>query len=167
MIDRVLRRCTPALLAILATGCFTYRPATLEDLEPGETVRAFLTREQVAELDGVLTAQNRRVTGTVVQTTPERLLVDVAVGITRDNTLARPLRQRIALPAATVLDLEKRTLNGFRTTLVVIGAAGVAAALVAWQIEQGDNSPGRDTRDPPDAARVPVIRISIPLSGGG
>lgn len=165
--DRRLRRMAPVVLvALVATGCFTYRPATVDRLEPGTTVRTLLTPQQVVELDGVVTVRERRLTGTVVQATDDRLLLDIRVASTGEGALARPLNQRIALPAAAVVDVEERVLDRWKTALVVGGVAAIVGGFVAWQIVEGDNSPVGDPKDPPDASRIPGIRITIPLPGG-
>ena len=164
--DPRIRRISPVLLLLAGAGCYTYTPATLPELRPGETVRTLLSREQIVDLDGIVTISGRQLTGRVVGLTEGRVLIDVPVAGSVGGSPIRTLNQRVALAPEGILEVERRNLDGVRTALVVGGAVAVVGALVAWQISESENSPVRNPREPPDASRVPGVRIVIPLPGG-
>lgn len=158
---RTLRSIIPVLGVLSGTGCFSYRTVPVTELGPGRTVRAYLTAEQAREIREVLTLHGRHLTGTVVEGGHDRLLLDVRVASPSDGTVDRPLSQRVAVPVPAILELEERVLNRWKTALVVGGAAAVVGGLVAWQIGEHQNSPLRNPRDPPDAARIPLFGITL------
>lgn len=158
---------TFALAPLLAaTACFTYQPAALPELEPGETVRAYLTREAILDLNEVVTVRDRTLTGRVVQAGGDGLLLDVAVATADAGSPTRTLNQRIGIPTDGLLEVEERTVDALRTGLAAASVAALIGTLIAWQITEDDNSPGGGGKDPPDALRMPAFRISIPLPGG-
>lgn len=162
---RCFRVGAPALLLALSAGCFNYRPASLTELKPGETVRVYLTREQAGELDELIGLTGRQLVGNVVESGNARLLLDVPAAVVNDPTTgARTLKQRVALPLAGVMELEQRKLSGWRTALAVVGITAAMGGLVALQLD-GDNSPS-EPKDGPEASRIPALRIHIPLPSG-
>lgn len=157
-----IRRCAPVLLLALTGGCFNYRPASVAELEPGMTVRAYLSQEQAAELNALIGHRDRQVVGKVVGADPDRLLIEIRGATVNDGLSGRQLNQRIAVPRSGLMEVEERSLNGWKTALVTGGITAAVAGLVALQLASDDNSPLRDPKDPPDAFRFPLIRISIP-----
>lgn len=161
-----LRSLLPVLLAVASAGCFTYRPVAVTELPPGRTVRAFLTQEQARVVSESVTLQGRSITGTVVRTGEDRLLLDVPVATVIEGSLGRALNQRVEVPVSGVLEAQERVLDGWRTALMVGGIAAVVVGVFAWQMGDDDNSPIKTPKDPPDALRIPVLRIGIPVPGG-
>ncbi|MBW3555086.1 MAG: hypothetical protein KY466_16380 [Gemmatimonadetes bacterium] len=161
---RRMRICAPVLVALLGTACFDYRQASVSELAPGETVRAYVTREHARELEGLGGFRGRELVGKVVESDRERILLDVRAVSIEEAGAGRMFNQRIAVPVSEVMDLEQRALNGWKTALVTVGITAALGGLIAWQFNEGANSPERETPNPPEAVRMPGIRILVPSS---
>jgi hypothetical protein len=113
-------------------GCYTYRPASLDDVPPNAHVRALLSAEELGRLGSVVPIASRYVEGELLERgTGEVLLL---VPVTSDVVGARvqTLHQRVRIPAAGILDLELKQLDRWKTTLVIgAGAAALGGIAVA------------------------------------
>lgn len=161
-----IRLCAPVLLLVLSTGCFSYRPAPVAEVAPGRTVRAFLTTEQAREINAVLGRSGRELVGKVVESRDEGLLLEVRAVTVNEGLSGRTLNQRVAIPLSGIMEVEERTLNGWKTALVTLGIAAAVGGLLATQLDEGENSPTGNRPDPPESLRRPAIRIQIPIPGG-
>jgi len=145
-------------LAVLMAGCYRYTPVHLDELGPSQDVRARVSLEQ-AELLGELEltrANNPRIVeGRVAELLSETLLLDISRTKTDGGTRTRALSQRVDLPLHSILEVEAKSLNGWRTTLFVTGGAAVAAAaLSAWVINSGGEV--RTDLPPSDESLTPL-----------
>lgn len=115
-------------LLVCATGCYSYAPIQIAALQPGTEVRARIglaSAQQIAVLLG--TPDARLLVGTVVHSGADTLLLEVPTAhrvAVSGGTMT--LRQRVGIARPDVLELEARTYNRRRTTLV----AGAAAVIV-------------------------------------
>ena len=112
----------------LPAGCYSYAPVAPAAAQPGTEVRARVSAaraQQIATLLG--TTDARLLVGTVLHAPGDTLLLEVPTStrVASAGTLLT-LRQRVGIAHRDVLELEERTFNQRRTTLV----AGVTAFLV-------------------------------------
>src|SRR6185503_9109641 len=115
----MLRLMTLFAAATLA-GCYTYVPAQVSAVPPGNEVRVYLTRGAVAALpeDVAPTDLNRLfVDGRLMAEEQDSLLVGVRVGSRDPGTLSSDLRQLIKVRTAEVVDLQARHFSKPRTAL--------------------------------------------------
>lgn len=143
-------------------GCYTYVPATLESAPDSAHVRALITREAERQLLATFgVQQGRTLSGQLQGRVGDQLnliVPSVPIGSGPGN---RPWYQRVTLPAAEVLRLDVRRLDGFRTGVLAVGAAAVAVAMV-WEAVGGGILPGGpDGGVPPESVRGPVFRIPL------
>ena len=117
----------PLLLA--AGGCYMYAPVSTASVAPGTSLRARVTAshaERIAPLLGGVDA--RLLTGKVIATRADTLIIEVAtMERVHSAGVTQSLNQRLGIPRSEILELETRTLNRRRTTVV----AGAAAFIVA------------------------------------
>jgi len=149
-----------ATLPVLIAGCFHYTPVHLDELAPSQEVRARVSLEQaerLGELELTRATNPRIVEGRVAELLSETLLLDVSRANTDGGTRTRALSQRIDLPLHSILEVETKSLSGWRTTLFVTGGAAVAAvALSAWVIRTGGEA---RTDLPPSDESVNPLRF--------
>lgn len=130
--------------ALLTTGCFSYRPTTLEAVSPGEAIRVRISPEQADRLVDVRLTDERLVDGILVSNGGQGLLLDTTVGVSDPTRGSRALTQRITIPASEVREVETRRINWFRTgalgAAVAVGTGVVIAAALAGG--GGDGDPG-------------------------
>lgn len=154
-----------AVAACAGSGCYRYQPTSIGEVEPGTTVRARLSVQEVDRLDtlGVFTSGvGRLVEGIYVGADGGTVLLDVAS--TPAGQSATSFRQRVPLDQPGILELEVRELDKLRTVGVTLAvAAGLAAVIIA----SDDGSDPSDGDGPPiDEARTPTgVRLgwSLPL----
>lgn len=156
------RRTAPTLLGLavpLLTGCYVYHPTSLTSLAPGEEVRVRLTAEAVAGVDSVMSI-GRDVEGKFAGLESEAFLLDVAVGSSGSLQRHPELNQRLDLPVADVVGVERRTLDQTRTGLVLAAVAAVAAtaAFTAFSDTGGDTS---TTPPTPGDAVIPLLTFVL------
>ncbi len=145
----MLKRLFPALLATVG-ACYRYAPINADALRPGTSVRARIgasQAEQVAPLLGM--ADARLLTGRYVASVSDTLILEVptserVVGPAGEQTL----HQRVGIPRAALLELETRTLDRKRTSIVAGTAALVVGSLLVKNLvidpgrEQGPTGTG-------------------------
>jgi len=134
---------------LLASGCYTYVPAELSAVAPGEPVRVEMSREAMAQM---LRSEESQVAhvgpllrGTLTRRAPDEILVRVPVG----NRLGQDVR----IPAGEVLRVGKRRVSWAGTALTVGAGAGLAAFVVHY-IMDGAVAVGRPPVEEPDNLRV-------------
>ena len=156
----MLRRCFRPLTALLLAGCYSYATIEPATTQPGTNVRARINAQTADQLEPLLGMETRLLVGTVIATAPDTMIIEVptAASAPSGGAIVR-LKQRVSVPRSGVLELESRTLNRGRTTIVAVGAtAGVTALIVGGYIlgpgkEKLPGEPGG-----PDL-RLPIIRL--------
>lgn len=156
------RFCTAVLAGLVAAaGCYRYQPLEVPEVAVGQTVRAYVTHEQGARLEDQAGLRDRHLEGRVVSMENGQLLLEVPSAAVSAGAVSRRLKQRVTIPTDQLLELEERTVDPWKTGLVAGGVVAAVGALVAYQLSQGDNSPVRDPKNPPDQLRIPLL--SLPL----
>lgn len=144
------------------TGCFTHQVVSPGAVEVGDEVRARITEAEAERLAPVMQRESRVIQGRVAEIHPS-LFLDVVVHSEVQGAAVRNLRQRVEIPSASLLELERRSLDRRRTGLMVGAGAAVVAALV---IRQLTGESGGDTRPPVDGGSEflapPPFRVILP-----
>jgi len=125
----------------------------------GEDVRVRITEAEAQRLAPLLQRESRVLQGRIVEIQPT-LFLDVVVHSDVQGAAVRSLRQRVEIPATSLLEMERRSLDRRRTGFLVGAGVGIVAALV---IREFSGDAGGDTRPPPDGSGelrgVPPFRI--------
>lgn len=151
MVGLVLILCLPA--------CYTFVPAELESIAPGDQIRVFLTRDGVdrlgeAESEGIVDVSRPVVAGAVARSGTEGLSLRIPVATRQVGLLRSPLAQQVTLPRVSIVGVEARRLSRFRTAAAVITSTAVIGGVFLLIVRGGLNR----TKAPPDYpvdARVP------------
>lgn len=152
-----------ATTVLVASGCYTFTPSSAEELTPGMEVRLRLDAPTAAAFQDVDLPGPRLLDGTFVRQAEGAFVVEAPVGTGRDLRGARVLIQEVDIPAAGVTSVELKSLDRFRTGLLVVGGgAAVVAVLLQVTGEKGtEDGPGGET---PESRRVvPLFRIGLPF----
>lgn len=157
-------RSTLALWVTLLTtsGCYSYRPTTLETVPVGTEIRGLLSTEARITLEDSLRLQLSTLHGTLVERNGDSLLVTVRSVAAGSTTEGRPLYQRIALAQGDVLRVDVKRLDKPRTIALVAAVATFAIAAVIEGFWSDPGEPPCCGPPPPEAPPVWAIRIPLP-----
>ena len=142
---------------VALTGCYTYATIDPVTTQPGTNVRARINAQTADLLEPLLGMETRILTGLVIATAPDTMIIEVPTAASAPSGGATiRLKQRVSVPRTGMLELESRTLNKGRTTIVAVGAgAGVTALIVGGYIL----GPGKEKL--PGEPGGPDLRIPI------
>lgn len=148
---RRLRGTALALLAVLPlNGCYAYSEADRGAIRPGSELRVHLARGAEAATEGL--AEDRTMTGLVVESDPSSLTLAVWRSDLRTGTRFAPERQRISLPWSVVEELQARRFSTTRTAILA-GIVGGGILLVLNSLFGGrSGGTGSGTGPPGDAS---------------
>ena len=154
----MLRMIVPALIAGVLTACYTYAPATVETVSPGEDVRARITPTATESLPVGLRPEDGVLKGELLDRDDGTLTLFVSAADRQEGFFTEDLRQRVNVSASDIVVLERRTLNKSRTYF----ATGVGIAVVtAVSLRILSGKAGGNTIDRPDpgpsATRIPLF----------
>ena len=146
------------LLLPLLAACYTHAPIEPNAVRPGATIRARVNAATAEELEPIIGIRDARLlTGVVITASPDTLLVEVPTSVrTEIGSSVQTLRQRVAIPRASIFELETRRMDRLRTGLVV-GSATVLAGALIFRVAGG--GPGDDR--PPDGGPVFEHRVRL------
>jgi hypothetical protein len=146
--------------ALILSGCFSYIPAELGSVRPGEEIRLQLAAQGASDLAAVSGGGGTSVAGMLVGTDAAAIRVRVPVGVMVEGVTTRSLGQEVVIPRSQISAFERRQLNRPRTVGAV---AGGVAALVAVLLAYGEiqDNPEISIPNPPDEIRIPLF--SVPL----
>jgi len=160
MISRSLVLLPLGLLVAASTGCYTFRPAEVSDVVPGQDIRMRVTGAFADSLGSMLQREDARVVeGTVVSDGPRSLMLDVTVSNELEGMRLESFSQRVEVPDAAFVEVEIKELSKPRTFGALAAVAGVAAAVVISQFS-GESGGAQQ----PGPGRPVESTISIPLS---
>jgi hypothetical protein len=145
---------------MLLCGCFSYVPAQLETVPPGQDVRVYLTRQGLAELPEMPDQSEPFVTGTLVRREEQRVFMRVPVARIQQGFYQSEVGQDISFPAVEIVQLQQRKLNPVGTGFLIAGTAAATTALVFVIM---DAFRGEDPDDPPvvDEIRIPFFSLPV------
>jgi hypothetical protein len=138
MMSRTKPRTALALALLVAgSGCFEYSYVPLAQARPGSDVRIQLSEEGLVHLAaatfGGLPHLSRTLEGTLVEADSRQLVVAVRVwsgGAGAENQI----EQRVAIPAADVVAMERRQLDKQKTGGIAAAVGVAVVVLVARQL---------------------------------
>jgi hypothetical protein len=147
------------LLAVGATGCYTYAP--LPDQRPvaPADVRVLVSREFRQEWPDVVGRGRRALEGRVLEWDESAVLLEVPLAGIPSGGAPRPLAQRFIVPWSEVLELEVKRLDRGKTAAAIVGV-GAAALLVRQLLFAGKTTGGNEEPGEPgdqDFVLVPLI----------
>ena len=119
-----------AILALLSalSGCYRYHTVAIETAPVGETVRARISASEAERLEAILGRQDRLLEGEVLDRPEGGLLLAVPSVRAVEGGTAVSSFQRISLSRESLLEVETRHLDKWRT----IGAIAVATTVVTY-----------------------------------
>ncbi|MBI4538044.1 MAG: hypothetical protein HY704_00870 [Gemmatimonadetes bacterium] len=158
-----LRRWTiPGLLTPLL-ACYSYVPAQLDSVAPGERVRVRVSAETADWLREAIGSDNRVVEGELLGREQSEVFLDVPVATRQIGFHFEAFNQRINLAERDILEVERKALDrtrtfGFSAVLAAVGAVAVYEAF--------GRKAGGDTQQPPPPGPadilVPFLSIRVP-----
>src|SRR5918996_1748192 len=104
-------RSSIAASVLVLTGCFSYVPAPLETVPAGSDIRVYVTRQAMADLTEVLEHDGPFLKGTLVRRDDERVFIRVPVAPRQQGFYMSTVGQDVSLPAAEIVQLERRRLD--------------------------------------------------------
>jgi hypothetical protein len=148
-------------LSVVVGACYTYAPVERSAAIPqGTSVRARVTptaSQRIAPLIGVNAP--RVLDGSLVERNGDTMILEVPTTTsTTPGSTVQTLNQRISLAPADVTEIETRTLDRTKTSLVVAAVAAGAAVLVAKYLHDDPGVDRPPTGSPPEN-RIPLIRF--------
>jgi hypothetical protein len=151
--DRILRHARraaallpPALVPLVVplAACSTYRAAVPEVVPAGARVRVQLTPEGAAALAPALGTSVSGVEGEWAGGAGDSVVVRVARLLTVPGVTMDWNGTAVGMPRGAVRSVERATVSGQRTVLLVAGGVAVVAALVAAIVHGGKAQGGQD-----------------------
>jgi hypothetical protein len=124
-----MKRVICILGALWLAGCYTYVPASITSVQPGQQVKAYVTTDEGQRIAGEASAPVSLVAGFVDATTPKALNLNVQYFGTVDGGHVVADEQPLTLSPAAVTRMETRRFSTSRTILFV-AALAVAPVLV-------------------------------------
>jgi len=145
------------LLAVLALlgGCYTLRPAAIESLPAGATVRARLTPAGTENVSALTGRESPRLEGRFVRANPDTVLLDVWRTDLRLGRDFAPGRLPVSLPRRDVVEVAEKRLSLVRTGAVA-AVLGVGAYQIYRLLASGAGGTSTGT---PGAGGPSIIRI--------
>ena len=155
----------PLGVALLLAGCFSYVPAELGTVPPGDEVRLELTRVGFAELPEIPNMAGPSLNGLLMGTEGDRISLRVPVAVHMDGFVTQVVEQNVAVPANQIVRVERRLFNRKKTMVTVGGGlAGLAGIFLGFKAG-GNDAPDIPQKDPEEEAGVgrSLIGFSIPI----
>jgi hypothetical protein len=149
------------LAALVSTGgCYEYHTVRPDDAMLDTRVRATVSPEKAAELEPVLRNVTPEVTGTLIERTPDHLMLEVPIYGAGGGVSNEVLHNRVEVDVSDLVSLETRTLSKWRTA-VVVGAI-VAATSSTYLVLSSNNQSGADKPGSGiDNAVISIFRIPL------
>jgi hypothetical protein len=142
--------------SLLLTGaCYSYKPARLESITPGSSVRVRLSEDAAERLTDEGVTSTRLLDGVLLQNGGESLLLDTDLDASGPSR--RILRQRLSIPVGGITEIELKQLDRMRTGVALGVGVAVVGAVIASQLAGGF---GRDENPGPEPGE---LRIPLPI----
>jgi hypothetical protein len=146
-------------VSMISAGCYSYVPARMENIEPGQAVRLRLTPEEADRLNSVRMTDETVMDGIVVDRSNSELMVDTRVGTADPMRQTRMLHQRVNVPFGQIRDVELRERDKLKTVAAVGGVALVVGIGVAAALQGGSGGRPIDGNGPPEFHGYPLLRV--------
>ncbi|HET6680848.1 MAG TPA: hypothetical protein VFG84_06575 [Gemmatimonadaceae bacterium] len=155
-IQRGSRVVAGVMLVAALPACYSYHVVPTEQLSVGKSVRARLSADEATRLQGVLGRTDRTLDGRLMASSDSGLLMAVPTSRIGPEGITH---QRILVPRSSLLEVEERRLDRFRTGIVVAAITAVAAAVVVTQFDVGSPNDG----EPKGGTDHNILGVRIPL----
>lgn len=141
-----------------AAACYRYAPVDTHALQPGMSVRARVTGATAEQIEPLLGMSDARLlNGRIITADADALIVEVpAVYRAEIGSSIQTLHQRVTIPRSGLLEMETRTLDRFKTTIV---AGAAAAVLGAYILKSTVLDPGKEGLPPGGGGPELTVRI--------
>jgi hypothetical protein len=145
---------------LILSGCFSYIPAELGSVLPGEEIRLQMAAQGASDLATISGGRGTSVAGMLVGIDAAAIRVRVPVGLMVEGVTTRSLAQEVVIPRSQISDVERRKLSRPRTVGAVAGgvAALVAVVLAYGEIQENPEIPPVIV---PDEIRIPLFSVRI------
>ena len=143
-------------------GCYSYVPATVDAVHPGNRVKAMLSAEAQHDVLARTGTHYAVVEGKLLEKDGDRILVSVPTVKVMGEYGSQSLYQRIDVSRQGIMRIDVRQLDQFRTFGAIGLVGGVAAVLIARALVEGE--PGSPPVNPPpgsDHLRGGLLRITV------
>ena len=165
-LNHPMHRSLLTILCVLATSaCHTFRPVVVDELIPGQTVRARITGAFSDSLSPILMRDAREFEGIVVENSGSSILMEIPVDRRLAGLRFETLSQRVEIPAAEFLDLDIKELDRGRTFLAVGVAVAAVGGFLLAQLNKRSGGGSNGGPGGPQDAILPVPVISAPIVG--
>lgn len=145
-----------ALGVLLATGCYSYAPVELSEIQPEQTVRMGLSDAELVRLRAFSDPREGTVSGSFVSAGRDSISLVVRTPLAY---------QQVSIPRSSILESHVRRADPTRNLIVsgaLVGAIGLAAYL-GFEGRGGEKAgPGPQ----PDETLVPLFTFGLPLPFG-
>ncbi|MGD8321804.1 MAG: hypothetical protein PVJ02_15255 [Gemmatimonadota bacterium] len=152
-----------ALAALVVSGCYTYTPASLDEVSPQQDVRLRLSTAEAERLEPFRRSGGRTLDGKVTGMEGDSVTVKVEAVSELRGARVETLYQYLHVSSSDVVDVELRELDKGRTYLVTGAGVVAAAALVISRIGGNGGSSGPDQGGGPFEAVVPLLSLRLPF----
>jgi hypothetical protein len=153
-------------LALSAAGCFHYAYVPVAQAPVGGDVRVHVSEPGFARLNESrrddVPLRSPTIEGRLVSATARELLVSVSVPAPINAAPAVELHQRVMIPVADVLQVERRELDRTKTTLLGVGTAAIVAAIIVRSVSGTFGGTTTEPGPQPGEVRVPAATASLP-----
>ena len=157
-----MRRSHLACVALIlcSTGCHSYQPLQLEELQPQMQVRARLTSAQAQELTDYMRGEERLIQATVLEAREESLLLLVPVARVNRGSGIETLSQRLNVPHAGLLEIELKEVDRLKSAALSAAGAALIGVILFRSLRGGSSGETGGGPGGPDDTLIP-FRIPI------
>lgn len=152
-----MKNLTFAGCALMVMGCYSYVPVEVDEVPLQTEIEAVLSTAGEVSLRERVGLSSGRLKGELVERSSDQLMIAVPTTGPFTGATGQVLYQRIDIPRADVLQVQRREPSTPKTVGLLAGAAGAATAFVIVAFT-GERNPG-DAPGPTDGPDERVARL--------
>jgi hypothetical protein len=129
-------RCALLCASLLAAGCYSYVPTTLEQVSPGESLRIRISGTEAERLEPLRFTDSRNLEGSLAQIAGDGVYFDAIIRTVTPTGITAMHTQRLNIPLSEIQDVQYRRLDVLKTGAAVGGLAfalGTAAYFILFR----------------------------------
>lgn len=158
---RLLLLCS-CVLAV--TGCHTFKPVSIDEIAPGQTLRARVTGAYSDSLQAMIGLSEREFEGVVVERRTSSILIEIPVQQAFQGMRFQTLAQRVEIPDAALVEVATKELDRTRSYVAAGIAAVVLGAVIVTQLNKDSGGSQRPGPGSPQDAKVSIPLARLPLA---